>query len=538
MRMTTPKEVRMRGDDQEQQGAMWSYVPMERRIPADHPLRRMRPMVDGLLQELSPRFDELYSRVGRPSIAPEKLLRALLLQVLYTIRSERLLMEQLDYNLLFRWFVGLEMDDPIWNPTVFTKNRERLLAGEIARAFFDRVVAQARERGLLSDEHFTVDGTLVEAWASLKSFKRKDAPAPPPDDPGNPTVNFHGERRSNATHASTTDPDARLFRKGDAHEAKLYYTGHVLMENRHGLAVDGCVTPASGHAERAAALELVGTQDREGGVTLGADKSYDTRDFVQAVRLLGVTPHVAQNTSKRASAIDGRTTRHRGYRVSQRRRKRVEEIFGWLKTVGLMRKTRHRGTRRVDWMLVTNVCGFLSAFTTVADTVGSAESAAMKRSLRKYVARSARSPARRIAVVVGFGTVLSPLANWMMIGFASIPSSGLMRKCGAYATGLPDCETHSTPSSTSWMRTAPGTVLVTGGWFRSGMFSLNCGKKNGGVAIGIRGRLSRAGTRKANENATRARKDGLRRAISMIAPPGTLATPARTLGSTARNIVP
>jgi len=242
------------------------------------------------------------------------------------------------------------MDDPIWNPTVFTKNRERLLAGEIARAFFDRVVAQARERGLLSDEHFTVDGTLVEAWASLKSFKRKDAPAPPPDDPGNPTVNFHGERRSNATHASTTDPDARLFRKGEAHEAKLYYTGHVLMENRHGLAVDGCVTPASGHAERAAALELVGTQDREGGVTLGADKSYDTRDFVQAVRLLGVTPHVAQNTSKRASAIDGRTTRHRGYRVSQRRRKRVEEIFGWLKTVGLMRKTRHRGTRRVDWM--------------------------------------------------------------------------------------------------------------------------------------------------------------------------------------------
>jgi len=215
MRMTTPKEVCMRGDDQEQQDAMWSYVPMERRIPADHPLRRLRPMVDGLLQELSPRFDELYSRVGRPSIAPEKLLRALLLQVLYTIRSERLLMEQLDYNLLFRWFVGLEMDDPIWNPTVFTKNRERLLAGEIARAFFDRVVAQARERGLLSDEHFTVDGTLVEAWASLKSFKRKDETPAPPDDPGNPTVNFHGERRSNATHASTTDPQALLYRKGN-----------------------------------------------------------------------------------------------------------------------------------------------------------------------------------------------------------------------------------------------------------------------------------------------------------------------------------
>ena len=340
----------MRGDDQEQQGAMWSYVPMERRIPADHPLRRLRPMVDGLLQELSPRFDELYSRVGRPSIAPEKLLRALLLQVLYTIRSERLLMEQLDYNLLFRWFVGLEMDDPIWNPTVFTKNRERLLAGEIARAFFDRVVAQARERGLLSDEHFTVDGTLVEAWASLKSFKRKDAPPAPPDDPGNPTVDFHGERRSNTTHASTTDPDARLARKGNAQEAKLCYTGHVLMENRNGLAVGGCVLPASGYAERAAALELLGALERGGRVTLGADKGYDTRDFVAAARLLGVTPHVAQNTSNRASAIDGRTTRHAGYVLSQHRRKRVEEIFGWLKTVGLMRKTRHRGTRRVDWM--------------------------------------------------------------------------------------------------------------------------------------------------------------------------------------------
>ena len=340
----------MRGDDLDDQGAMWSYVPMERRIPADHPLRAMRPLVDALLRELSPRFDELYSRVGRPSIAPEKLLRALLLQVLYTIRSERLLIEQLDYNLLFRWFVGLEMDDPVWNATVFTKNRERLLGGEIARAFFDRVVAQARERGLLSDEHFTVDGTLVEAWASLKSFKRKDEPPAAPEDPGNPTVNFHGERRRNATHASTTDPDARLARKGNAQEAKLCYTGHVLMENRNGLAIGGCVLPASGHAERAAALELLGARMGEGRVTLGADKGYDTRDFVAAVRLLGVTPHVAQNTTHRRSAIDGRTTRHAGYAASQRRRKRVEEIFGWLKTVGLMRKTRHRGTQRVDWM--------------------------------------------------------------------------------------------------------------------------------------------------------------------------------------------
>jgi transposase len=350
MRMTTPTEVRMRGDDQEDQGAMWSYVPMERRIPADHPLRAMRPLVDAVLRELSPRFAELYSRIGRPSIAPEKLLRALLLQVLYTIRSERQLMEQLDYNLLFRWFVGLEMDDPVWNPTVFTKNRERLLGEEMARAFFDRVVAQARERDLLSDEHFTVDGTLVEAWASLKSFKRTDAPAAPPDDPGNPTVNFHGERRRNTTHASTTDPDARLARKGNAQAAKLFYTGHVLMENRSGLAVGSCVIPASGHAERAAALELVGALARDRHVTVGADKGYDTRDFVAAVRLLGVTPHVAQNTTHRASAIDGRTTRHAGYAVSQRRRKRVEEIFGWLKTVGLMRKTRHCGTRRVDWM--------------------------------------------------------------------------------------------------------------------------------------------------------------------------------------------
>ncbi len=340
----------MRGDNQEQQGAMWSYVPMEQRIPVDHPLRRMRPMVDAILEEMSPRFDELYSRVGRPSIAPEKLLRALLLQVLYTIRSERLLMEQLDYNLLFRWFVGLEMDDPVWNATVFTKNRERLLTGEIARGFFERAVAQARERDLLSDEHFTVDGTLVEAWASLKSFKRRDDVSGPPDDPGNPTVNFHGERRSNDTHASTTDPEARLARKGKAQEAKLFYTGHVLMENRNGLAVAGCVIPASGHAERAAALALLGEREGRERVTLGADKGYDTRDFVAAVRLLGVTPHVAQNTTNRASAIDGRTTRHPGYGVSQRRRKRVEEIFGWLKTVGLMRKTRHRGTRRVDWM--------------------------------------------------------------------------------------------------------------------------------------------------------------------------------------------
>ena len=337
----------MRGDE-DAQAEVWSYIPVEQRVPADHPLRPMRTMVDAVLVELSSQLNQLYSRVGRPSIPPEHLLRALLLQILYSVRRERLLMEQLDYNLLFRWFVGLKADDRIWDATVFTKNRQRLLDGDIARAFFDRVVAHAREGGLLSDEHFTVDGTLIEAWASLKSFKSKGTPPAPPDDPGNPTVNFHGERRSNATHASSTDPEARLFRKGDAHEAKLYYQGHVLMENRHGLAVDGSLTPATGFAEREQALAMA-TQ-LPAGATLGADKSYDTRDFVDGLRGLAVTPHVAQNTTKRSSAIDGRTTRHTGYRVSQRERKRIEEIFGWLKQIGLLRKTRHRGVARVGWM--------------------------------------------------------------------------------------------------------------------------------------------------------------------------------------------
>ena len=267
-------------------------------------------------------------------------------------------MEQLDYNLLFRWFVGLNMDDAVWDATVFTKNRERLLAGDIAQAFFDRALAQARQRGLLSDEHFTVDGTLIEAWASLKSFKRKEAPVEPPDDPGNPTVNFHGERRSNDTHGSTTDPDARLARKAKGHEAKLAYQGHVLMENRHGLAVEGCVTRASGFGERAAALEMLGHVATTHRVTVGADKGYDTRDFVEALRLVQVTPHVAQNISRRSSAIDGRTTRHAGYGVSQCKRKRVEEIFGWLKTVGLLRKTRHRGRARVSWMFIFSLAAY------------------------------------------------------------------------------------------------------------------------------------------------------------------------------------
>lgn len=342
----------MRGDGIEPQPHMWSYVPLEQRIPAEHPVRPLRAMVDVILRELSPQFDQLYSKVGRPSIPPEHLLRALLLQVLYSVRSERLLMEQLDYNLLFRWFVGLAMDDRIWDATVFTKNRERLLRGDIAHVFFEQVRAQAERRGLLSDEHFTVDGTLIAAWASLKSFQRKGAPPSSPDDPGNPTVNFHGERRSNATHASTTDPQALLYRKGDGREAKLCYQGHVLMENRHGLAVDGCLTAADGYGERAAALEMIGPVAGSQRVTLGADKAYDTRDFVAAVRRLQVTPHVAQNTSHRSSAIDQRTTRHAGYDVSQQKRKRIEEIFGWLKTIGLMRQTRHRGRRRVGWMFV------------------------------------------------------------------------------------------------------------------------------------------------------------------------------------------
>lgn len=340
----------MRGDDH-QQPHMFSYISPEARVPPDHPLRAIRAMVDQVLTELSPRFETLYAHTGRPSIAPEKLLRALLLQVLYTVRSERLLMEQLDYNLLFRWFVGMNLDDPIWDPTVFTKNRERLLAGDVAQAFFDRVLAQAGQRRLLSREHFTVDGTLIEAWAGHKSFKAKGAAAgPAPDDPGNPTVNFRGERRRNATHASTTDPEARLYTKGPGREAKLCYLGHVLMENRHGLVVNTRVTPATGTTEREEALAMAEELPGTHRVTLGADKGYDTGAVVQALRHWRVTPHIAQSTTRRASAIDGRTIRHPGYAVSQRKRKRVEEIFGWLKTVGLMRKTRHRGRHRVGWM--------------------------------------------------------------------------------------------------------------------------------------------------------------------------------------------
>lgn len=332
---------------------MFSYVSPEQRVPTDHPLRPMRVMVDAALKGLSPSFNQMYKNFGRPSIAPEKLLRALLLQVLYSIRSERMLMEQLEYNLLFRWFVGLNIDDAVWVPTVFSKNRDRLLDGDIAQKFFAQVLEQAREAKLTSDEHFSVDGTLVEAWASQKSFQRKDQPKQPPEDndPGNPTVNFHGEARSNATHESKTDPDARLARKGSGHEAKLAFCGNVLIENRNGLVVDVELLPPSGTAEREAAATMVERIENTERITVAADKGYDTKDFVATLRALKATPHVAQNDKRRGgSAIDGRTTRQAGYLVSQKKRKRIEEVFGWLKTVALLRKTRHRGTPKVGWV--------------------------------------------------------------------------------------------------------------------------------------------------------------------------------------------
>ena len=330
---------------------MFSYLSPEDRVPAKHPLRPIRSMVDVALKNLSPVFAALYSSMGRPSIAPEKLLRALLLQVLYTVRSERMLMERLEYNLLFRWFIGLNMDEPVWVPTVFTKNRERLWEGDIAERFFNEVLKQAEAANLLSDEHFSVDGTLIEAWASHKSFQRKDQPAPPPDDPGNPTVNFHGEPRSNQTHESKTDADARLARKSGGHEAKLAYCGNVLMENRHGLVVDTELLQCNGTAERDGALLMLERVEGTDRVTVGADKAYDTKDFVKETRGMNVTPHVTQNLKRAGgSAIDARTTRHDGYEISRRKRKRIEEVFGWMKTVGELRKTRHRGLERVGWI--------------------------------------------------------------------------------------------------------------------------------------------------------------------------------------------
>ncbi|MGF1629374.1 MAG: IS5 family transposase [Kiloniellaceae bacterium] len=364
----------MRGEDRES-GALFSYVSCEARVPADHPLRAIRAIVDEALEVLSGEFEQLYSKVGRPSIPPEKLLRALLLQAFYTIRSERQLMEQLDYNLLFRWFVGLSMDAPVWDATVFSKNRDRLIAGEIAAKFLAAVLSQARVKALLSDEHFSVDGTLVDAWASMKSFRPKDRPDDDNSGDGSPPAgrnaerNFRGEKRSNETHASTTDPDAKLYRKGNGQSSRLCFMGHVLMENRNALIVDAALTRAGGMAEREAALAMLdrrpsGAGARRRRITLAGDKAFDVRSFIEHLRERAVTPHIAIDGNVRVSgtprstAIDRRTTRHPGYAVSQRVRKRIEESFGWIKTTGNLAKTRHRGLERVGWAFTLTAAAY------------------------------------------------------------------------------------------------------------------------------------------------------------------------------------
>ena len=352
----------MRGKDDRSE-ILFSYIRLDERIPADHPLRVIRQLVDAALAELSRAFAKLYARDGRPSIPPERLLRALLLQAFYTVRSELQLMEQLNYNLLFRWFVGLSADDPVWDATVFCKNRDRLLNGDIARKFMISVLNLPEVRQLLSSEHFSVDGTLIEAWASMKSFVPKDGSKPPPgkgQDGGggrNAERDFHGEKRKNDTHSSTTDPDARLFRKGAGKEAKLCHMGHLMMENRNGLIIDARLTEANGTAERTTALDMI-EDNAKSGSTVGGDKNYDTADFVAGCRERGCTPHVSQNDTNRRSAIDARTTRHPGYRISTIKRKRIEEPFGWMKTVGGLRKTRHRGRGLVEWFFVLTATAY------------------------------------------------------------------------------------------------------------------------------------------------------------------------------------
>jgi transposase len=334
---------------------MLAFVDLETRVPLDHPLRTIKHLADEALACLSPLFDAVYAEDGRPSIPPERLLKASLLMSLYSVRSERAFCEELEYHLLFRWFLGMDLVEPSFDHSTFSKNRERLLRQRVSREFFDAVVLQADRRGLLSDEHFSVDGTLIEAAASLKSFRPKDGPPPPPrpdgGSPNNRWVDFHGEKRSNATHQSTTDADARLCRKGPGKEAKLSYLGHALMENRHGLLMDFQVTTATGTAERDVVPQLIEGARQRGfhPRTLGADKGYDTEECVGTLRAKGVTPHVAQNTTGRRSAVDGRTTSWPGYAASQKVRKRIEEIFGWMKTVGGFRKTRYRGLERVDF---------------------------------------------------------------------------------------------------------------------------------------------------------------------------------------------
>jgi transposase len=341
----------MRGGDQ-RSGSLFSYVDLEGRVGKDHPIRIIRGVVNEALAALSGEFSGLYSRSGRPSIPPERLLRAMLLQAFYSIRSERQLMERLEFDLLFRWFVGIGVDDAAWDHSTFSKNRERLLEGDIAAKLLSAVMAQPRVKRLLSTDHFSVDGTLIEAWASMKSFRPKDGSGEPPASGGgrNGEADFHGQRRSNETHASTTDPEARLYRKGPGKEAKLCFMGHALMENRNGLVVDACLTEANGHAERIAALHMIEPRaDRPRPITLGADKAYDAEDFVNELRSMNATPHVAQNANGRSSAIDGRTTRHAGYALSQRIRKRIEEAFGWMKMIGGQEKTKFRGRERVGW---------------------------------------------------------------------------------------------------------------------------------------------------------------------------------------------
>jgi transposase len=350
----------MRGDV-ERSGELFSYVDLEARVRRDHPLRVIREIVDAALTRLALDFAALYSPIGRPSIPPEKLLRAMLLQAFYSIRSERQLMERLEYDLLFRWFVGIGIDDAAWDHSFFSKNRDRLLEGDIAKKFLSAVLAQPRVNRLLSTDHFSVDGTLIEAWASMKSVRpRDDTGGNGPSGGGrNTEADFHGQKRTNQTHASTTDPEARLYKKGKGKEAKLCFMGHGLMENRHGLLVDTCLTLADGHAERVAALHMIEPRaDRPRAITLGADKGYDAEDFVNELRSMRVTPHVTQNSNGRRSAIDGRTARHSGYGVSLRIRKRIEEAFGWIKTVGGQRKTRFRGRDRVGWAFTFSAAAY------------------------------------------------------------------------------------------------------------------------------------------------------------------------------------
>jgi len=350
----------MRGDDQNS-GSLFSYIDLEARVRADHPLRPIREIANVALAALSGDFAALYSGLGRPSVPPEKLLRAMLLQAFYSVRSERQLMERIEFDLLFRWFVGIGIDDPVWDHSSFSKNRDRLLEGEIAAKFLTAVLSQPRVKRLLSSEHFSVDGTLIQAWASMKSLKPKETPGNDGGGGGgrNAPADFRGQKRSNATHRSTTDPDARLYRKGPGMEARLCYIGHGLMENRSGLLVDARLTLVSGHAERLAALDMIEpVAERPVAVTLGADKGYDAADFVEELRTLNVRPHVAQNTSGRRSAIDRRTTRHPGYAKSQRIRKRIEEAFGWIKTVAGLRQAKLRGRPKVAWAFTFAVAAY------------------------------------------------------------------------------------------------------------------------------------------------------------------------------------